>query len=206
MMKTWEWGDSLDRRFAIIANRAPSSGNLNLNDLPGSGGRMDVIARAINSALFLSHGIRNDTQIIVHLMGTGAPRRVFLDGSDLRGVRPDERSISGHFKSLIRTPVPPIGRFEDVSSGIRQSGGDITQTLSEWQDEGVKCYVLDREGDDISDTNIEGKCGFILSDDMLLELDKRDIGGAVLISLGKTWLQGHSCITIVHYHIDSQIQ
>ena len=52
MMKTWEWGDSLDRRFAIIANRAPSSGNLNLNDLPGSGGRMDVIARAINSALF----------------------------------------------------------------------------------------------------------------------------------------------------------
>ena len=95
MMKTWEWGDSLDRRFAIIANRAPSSGNLNLNDLPGSGGRMDVIARAINSALFLSHGIRDDTQIIVHLMGTGIPRRVFLDGGDLRGVRPDERSISG---------------------------------------------------------------------------------------------------------------
>jgi len=167
---------------------------------------MDVIARAINSALFLSHGIRNDTQIIVHLMGTGTPRRVFLDGSDLRGVRPDERSISGHFKSLIRTPVPPIGRFEDVSSGIRQSGGDITQTLSEWQDEGVKCYVLDREGDDISDTNIEGKCGFILSDDKLLELEKRDMEGAISISLGKTWLQGHSCITIVHYHIDSQIQ
>ena len=102
--------------------------------------------------------------------------------------------------------MPPIGRFEDVSSGIRQSGGDITQTLSEWRDEGVKCYVLDRGGGDIKDTTIEGKCGFILSDDLLLELDRRDIGGAVSISLGKTWLQGHSCITIVHYHIDSQIQ
>ena len=62
------------------------------------------------------------------------------------------------------------------------------------------------EGGDIKDTTIEGKCGFILSDDLLLELDRRDIGGAVSISLGKTWLQGHSCITIVHYHIDSQIQ
>ena len=71
-------------------------------------------------------------------------------------MRPDERSISGHFKSLIKTPVPPIGHFESVSSGIRQSGGDIAQTLSEWQDEGVKCYVLDIDGDDISDTTIEG--------------------------------------------------
>ena len=34
---------------------------------------MDVIARAV-IPLFLSHGIRDDTQIIVHLMGTGVPR------------------------------------------------------------------------------------------------------------------------------------
>ena len=59
----------MDRRFAIIGNRAPSSGKLNLNDLPGDGGRMDVLVRAVNSALFISHGIRKDTQIVVHLMG-----------------------------------------------------------------------------------------------------------------------------------------
>ncbi len=196
----------LDRRFAIIANRAPSTGSLNLNDLPGTGGRMDVVARAINSALFLSHGIRSDTQIVIHLMGSGMPRRVFLDGWALKGVRPDERSISGHFKSLIRTPVPPIGRFEDVSTGIRQSGGGISQTLSEWRDEGIKGYVLDREGEEISDSSIEEKCGFVLSDDLVLDIDGRDMEGLVPISLGKAWLQGHSCITIVHYHIDSQIQ
>ena len=166
----------------------------------------DVVARAINSALFLSHGIRSDTQIVVHLMGSGMPRRVFLDGWALKGVRPDERSISGHFKSLIRTPVPPIGRFEDVSTGIRQSGGGISQTLSEWRDEGIKGYVLDREGEEISDSSIEEKCGFVLSDDLVLDIDGRDMEGLVPISLGKAWLQGHSCITIVHYHIDSQIQ
>ena len=84
----------MDRRFAIIGNRAPSSGKLNLNDLPGDGGRMDVLVRAVNSALFISHGIRKDTQIVVHLMGGSIPRRVFFDGCELRGVRPDERSIA----------------------------------------------------------------------------------------------------------------
>ena len=57
----------LQRRFAIIGHKAPSSGEILLNDLPGFSGRMDVIARAINATLFLSHGIRNDSQIIIHL-------------------------------------------------------------------------------------------------------------------------------------------
>ena len=51
-------GDLLERWFAIIGHRAPSEGTLNLNDLPGSGGRMDVLVRAVNAALFVSHGIR----------------------------------------------------------------------------------------------------------------------------------------------------
>ena len=51
------------------------------------------------------------------------------------------------------------------------------------------------EGGDIKDTTIEGKCGFILSDDLLLELDRRDIGGAVSISLGK-----HGYRALLHNH------
>ena len=54
----------MERWFAIIGHRAPSSGALNLNDLAGSGGRMDVLARAVNSALFVSHGIREDLSLI----------------------------------------------------------------------------------------------------------------------------------------------
>tara|TARA_B110000014_G_C20120744_1_gene593807 strand:- start:1835 stop:2341 length:507 start_codon:yes stop_codon:yes gene_type:complete len=168
---------------------------------------MDVIVRAINSALFISHGIRKNTQIVAHLMGEGIPRRVFFDGSELRGVRPDERSIAGHFKSLMKTPVPPIGHFSDVSKGIRQSGGGIRQTLSEWQDDGVTCYILDVTGDDISETPLSGKCGFVISDDLPLEkevvFDPETVSS---LSLGDTWLQGHSCISIVHHIMDSQIQ
>lgn len=195
----------MDRRFAIIGNRAPSSGKLNLNDLPGDGGRMDVLARAVNSALFISHGIRKDTQIIVHLMGGGIPRRVFFDGCDLRGVRPDERSIAGHFKSLMKTPVPPIGHFTGVSKGIRQSGGDIYQTLREWDMDGVSSYVLDARGSIFENVGIPEKCGFVLSDDLDLDLQgvEPPLGS---LSLGKTWLQGHSCISVIHHIIDSHNQ
>ena len=63
------WGEEMERWFAIIGHRAPSSGSLNLNDLAGSGGRMDVLARAVNSALFISHGIREDSHVLLHLMG-----------------------------------------------------------------------------------------------------------------------------------------
>ncbi len=195
----------MDRRFAIIGNRAPSSGKLNLNDLPGDGGRMDVLARAVNSALFISHGIRKDTQIIVHLMGGGIPRRVFFDGCDLRGVRPDERSIAGHFKSLMKTPVPPIGHFTGVSKGIRQSGGDIYQTLREWNMDGVSSYVLDARGSIFENVGIPEKCGFVLSDD--LDLDLKGVEPPLgSLSLGKTWLQGHSCISVIHHIIDSHNQ
>ena len=47
-----------NKRFALIGHRVPSHGKLNLNDLAGSCGRLDVILRSLNTALFLSHGIR----------------------------------------------------------------------------------------------------------------------------------------------------
>ena len=68
MIRILTLGDYLKRFFAIIGHRAPSSGKLNLNDLSGSG-RMDVLVRAVNSALFISHGFRNDSLITLHLQG-----------------------------------------------------------------------------------------------------------------------------------------
>ncbi|MGB1898556.1 MAG: hypothetical protein ACPHRB_06950, partial [Candidatus Poseidoniaceae archaeon] len=44
------------RRFAVIGHRAMSKGKLPLNDLAGGAGRMDVLIRAVMSALLTSHG------------------------------------------------------------------------------------------------------------------------------------------------------
>ncbi len=198
------WGEILERWFAIIGHRAPSTGELSINDLAGSGGRTDVLVRAVNAALFVSHGIRRDSRIMLHLLGgSGSPRRVLFDGSSIRGLRPDERSIAGQIKSVIRLPVPPLGRFEQVSQGISHSGGDLAQTISEWESRGITPLVLDSDGESHSTIAELGSVGFILSDDWpLTESDLAPLEGASRVSLGSKWLQGHSCISILHFIID----
>ena len=49
--------------FAVVGHRARTDGGFSLNDLPGSGGRMDVLCRCVNAALFLSHDLRRDVEI-----------------------------------------------------------------------------------------------------------------------------------------------
>ncbi|MFL2951819.1 MAG: hypothetical protein ACJZ67_03615 [Candidatus Thalassarchaeaceae archaeon] len=198
------WGEEMERWFAIIGHRTPSSGSLNLNDLAGSGGRMDVLARAVNSALFISHGIREDSHVLLHLMGGDGPsRRIWFNGSSLGGVRPDERSISGQIKAIMKESIPPRGQFREYSSGILHSGGDIEQTIEEWGSKGVCPIILDADGGDFSVVPTSVDLGFIISDDKpLSEQDTRSLMAPVSLSLGDRWLQGHSCIAILHYLLD----
>lgn len=202
---TWTsaWGESLQRHFAIIGHDASGTGELRLNDLAGGSGRVDVLARAVNTALFISHGIRIDTTITIHLMGGDIPRRVKFEGKILRGVHPDERSISGHIRSIMKCSVPPIGMWQEASTGVSHSGGSIGDTLIEWNREGVVAYILDVEGGKLErkgDTSM----GFVLSDHLPFTDDESDVlRGCQKVSLGTEWLQGHVCIAIVHHILDS---
>ena len=193
----------MERRYAIIGHRAPSSGKLNLNDLSGMG-RMDVLVRAINSALFISHGIRKDTHITLHLQGGEGPdRRIWFNGKILAGVRPDERSIAGQIKVIMKLPIPPIGQFIEVTQGIYHSGGDIFDTLKEWKRENIEINILDSQGNEISELSNTEKIGIILSDDLPFnDIEKKEFTKFNKISLGETWLQGHSCIAITQYELD----
>ena len=196
-------GDNLQRFFAIIGHNTPSSGKLNLNDLPGSG-RMDVLVRAINSTLFISHGIRKDSKIILHLQGgLGPNRRIFFDGATLSGVRPDERSIAGQIKSIMKLPIPPIGQFQEITQGISFSGGDISDTIDSWRKEEIEINILDANGRNISETKTVEKIGIILSDHLPFSEEEINIFKQFQkISLGEKWLQGHSCIAITQYELD----
>ena len=195
------------RRFAVIGHRTPSSGKINLNDLAGSSGRLDVLVRSVNTALFKSHGIRDDTDIILHLMGgPGPPRRIWFQGSRLRGVHPDERAIAGQVAKALREPVPPLGQHVELHTGLWHSGGGIEQTLLEWGRDGVRAFVLDADGGQLDTRSPSGdSIGFILSDDQPFSDSEVELLGPMeRISLGSTWLQGHSCIAIIHHIIDSR--
>mgnify|MGYP001415459447 CR=1 FL=1 len=199
----WKWGESLIRKFAIIGHDVPAKGDFSLNDLAGGAGRLDVLLRAVNTALFVSHGIREDTQIILHLEGSGS-RRIRFDSRSLRGVHPDERSIAGQVRAIVRSSMPPVGVWKEYSGGISHSGGSIGETLQEWSDDGCKIFVMDSEGRAVEDFSFEGELGFVLSDHK--PFTKEEFGlmkDCEKVSVGQKWLQGHSCIAIVHHHLDS---
>tara|TARA_B100002051_G_C16644165_1_gene590290 strand:+ start:131 stop:724 length:594 start_codon:yes stop_codon:yes gene_type:complete len=195
----------MKRKFAIIGHRAQSKGKLNLNDLAGSAGRLDVLLRAVNTSLFISHGIRHDTEITLHLQGGPGPiRRVIFDGALLRGVRPDERAIAGHIAKALKEPVPSIGQMIEFNSGLLHSGGGIKQTIDEWKKDDFCIYILDADGRRLDAQSLNSdRVGFVLSDDMPFTDEEKEIfEGIERVSLGDTWLQGHACISIIHHHLD----
>ena len=209
------------RRFAIIGNRAMSQGKLPLNDMAGGAGRMDVLVRALMAGLLTSHGIRHDTEIILHLMGGPGPsRRIKFVGSLLKGVHAEERAVAGQIAKVIKEPTPARGHWTERSSGIFDSGGDIQHTLSEWQGVNVVCLEANAprlwNGDqklpvngtphssfegEHGNFNISGMdIGFVLSDDKPLNTE---ISEQLLTrSLGSEWLQGHMAIAVCHFLLD----
>jgi len=198
----WTWGEGLIRKFAIIGHDVPAKGDFSLNDLAGGAGRLDVLLRAVNTALFVSHGIREDSQIILHL-GESGSRRIRFDGRALRGVHPDERSIAGHVRAVVRSRMPPVGVWKEYSAGISHSGGGIGETLQEWSEGGCKIFVIDPGGNPVENVSFDGEFGFILSDHKPFTKQEKDLmRGCDKVSVGQKWLQGHSCIAIMHHHLD----
>jgi len=195
--------------FAIVGHRAMSKGKLPLNDLAGGAGRMDVLIRAIMSSLLLSHGIREDSVIRLHLQGGPGPaRRIEIRGRSVKGIHAEERSIAGVLSKIISTPLPPVGVWTEWSPGIFQSGGTIETTIREWSDRTQIILNADspRLWVDSQMTNTaparahDEDIAFILSDDQPLNLDHTET--MIERSLGDTWLQGHLAIAIVHFLFD----
>lgn len=195
------------RRFAIIGHRAMAKGKLPLNDLAGSAGRMDVLVRALMSAFLTSHGIRENVEMVIHLYGGPGPkRRIKFVGSELRGFHAQERAVAGMIAKVISLPNSPRGIWKEIMPGVYDSGGDVKHTLAEW--DGVTKIILDAtetslwtEQSKIENSNKEypDVC-FILSDDKILE--DIDVDGILCRSLGDSWLQGNSAITVVHFLMD----
>ena len=200
------------RRFAVVGHRAMSKGKLPLNDLAGGAGRMDVLIRAVMASLLTSHGIRSNVEVVLHLLGgPGPPRRVKFDGSNLKGIHAEERSIAGTIGKVLAQPLPPIGRSDEMSAGLLHSGGNLETTLREWKDTTI--IALDADAARLwkvdavlpADKTEEGErdLGFILSDDK--PLDPATIDGHITRSLGTTWLQGHLAIGTVHFLLDQGV-
>jgi len=189
-------------RHFYLKSHARTSPEINLKDLPGSAGRMDVVARCINSAFWLSHDIRRN--VVFHTILHGEPSPpvyIRIEGDKLRKVSPDERNIA----IFIKKAIERLKEDMEIEStpGIFVSRKNFEQLLEE--NKNKEFYLLDEEGEDIENVKIEGEPFFFLGDHMEMEEEEKEMlykYGARVISIGKkSYLSSH-CIAIINWWMD----
>ena len=97
--------------------------------------RIDEVSRFIHNALFLSHNIRRDVTVkITFTQGPLAPITITINGSTVKGLHPDERSIAGYIRKMIKE-----GRYE---KGIMWKEGVVLSEEGERRWEGVPYFYI----------------------------------------------------------------
>ena len=191
------------RKFVMVGTRAMAKGKLPLSDLAGGAGRMDVLVRALMSAILTSHGIRKDVEFTMILLGGPGPaRRIKFVSNELKGIHAEERAVAGKIAAVISKPIPPRGQWIERSPGIYDGGGSLEMTIQEWNCPTIRLDAnseLLYNGELPNNYNID-EIGFILGDDKPLD---SELG--VPRSLGNIWLQGNACISIIHFLLDEGV-
>ncbi len=188
------------RHFYVKSHGVTEPEKINLKDLPGSSGRLDVVARCINAAFWLSGNIRRNVVFHTVLHGGGQPVYIRVEGERLRKVSPDERSISLFLKKALER----MDRMEETSPGIFAYHKSFEEVVEENADK--EFYLLDESGTPVDEVEFKGTPFFFLGDNMdLTDREKKFLlkKGAKAISLGSiSYLSSH-CITITNWRMDS---
>jgi tRNA (pseudouridine54-N1)-methyltransferase len=182
--------------FAIIGHLARTDGAFNLNDLPGSGGRMDILCRCVNTSLFLSHDLRRDVDCYLILCGGSIPpKTIRFSGNAVRSLSPDERSSGALIKKALT--IPAGSEFRDAAPGVSVRKAGLARLMTEH----VFC-VLDEKGIDIRTAGIIPDA-FLLSDHLnFTEDDELLVNQCPRYSVGPACIHADHTITIVHNELD----
>jgi len=187
------------RHFYVKSHGVTEPEKINLKDVPGSSGRLDVVARCINAALWLSGDIRRNVVFHTGLHGGEQPVYIRIEGEKLRKVSPDERSISLFLKKALER----MDSMEETSPGIFVYRRSFKEVVEENEDK--KFYLLDERGEPIDNIKFEGTPFFFLGDNRdLTDEEKKFLvdKGARKISLGSiSYLSSH-CIAVVNWWLD----
>jgi tRNA (pseudouridine54-N1)-methyltransferase len=194
------------RRFLLLAHRVPVRGAFTLNDLAGSGGRMDEVARSVSTAFTLSNDLRRDTEltILVPADGKTGARRIDLAGARLRYLNPDERSTAALLKNaLVRSAEFP--REFESSPGLRIGPAEPLRLLEEFL--GRPGAVWLTEGGEPIDrwAGAGGEVAAVVSDPYdptAEETERLRASGVPRLSVGPRSLRTSQVIDAVHRELD----
>jgi tRNA (pseudouridine54-N1)-methyltransferase len=182
--------------FAIVGHLARTDGGFSLNDLPGSGGRMDVLCRCVNTSLFLSHDLRRDVECYLVLCGEpAAPKTVRFSGNAVRSLSPDERSAGALIKKAL--DIPTGSEFREAAPGVSVRKGGLLRLMTEHT-----FAVLDETGSDVRTAETIPDA-FILSDHLNFTGDEETLVSLCpRYSVGPACLHADHAITVVHNELD----
>jgi tRNA (pseudouridine54-N1)-methyltransferase len=190
------------RQFVVVAHEAPAHGEFPLDALASEAGRMDLLARAVNAALLSSHGIRTDTR--VHLVFEGVT--VSIDGSTVRNLHPDERSIAALIRSALAAREDAIGHQPaEPSPGVAVYRMGLETTLDRLAADGL-LIVLEEDGDPAVDAPVPDDPVFVLSDHRPFTDAEADLLDAVAdrrLRLGPRALHTDHAISVAHNWLDT---
>ncbi|GGL27702.1 tRNA (pseudouridine(54)-N(1))-methyltransferase TrmY [Halarchaeum grantii] len=191
------------RHFVVHGHDAPTTADFDLADLAGGAGRLDVLCRCVNSAVFLSHGIREDVRVSLVLADDLTVR---FEGSELRYLNPDERNIAGMLRKAIDAKGNAIGHREaNPSPGVYVSKRGFEPTLDDAAARGT-VLELHEDGRPLPDVEPPADPVFVLSD----HRDFTDAEATHLadssderVRVGPEILHADHAITVAHNYLDT---
>jgi len=117
------------RDLIVCCHDTPESvvrGRFRLDNLPN--GRVDLLARCATAAIFLSHGIRENTRLWLVLQDHGVS--LCLDGATARGLHPDERTMAAAAQRTLAVAHGAVPRANSDDGWSFHAGG-LVKRLSE---------------------------------------------------------------------------
>jgi tRNA pseudouridine-54 N-methylase len=186
------------RTLVLVANHARPEPDLPLDDLPGLGGRFDLVARFVNAALLTSHGIREDTDAIVVFTQPGEPLAIRVRGDEVTGVGPDERSTAARLLGALEATPMPV--WQAVAEGIELRTGALSELLTDLADPLV---LVHGDGEPLAGDRDAGT--FVIGDHAGFTQAQRDRlvkQAEGVASLGSTALQADHVAAVLHHELD----
>ena len=192
------------RRFVTVSHTGKSDGDWHLNDLTAGAGRVDVLCRNVQSAFFLSHGLREDVEF--YAVFAASPLRaktVRIEGAKVQMLHPDERSTAARLQQALKDSWS-VPDWKEVQRGLSVARFGLEGLLDDLKGKGTP-VLLDPEGTPLQDWTPPTDPVFLLSDHMPFtksEYAALDARGAQRVSLGPHWYHGNHAISVVQWHLD----
>ncbi|MEM0324982.1 MAG: hypothetical protein QXW35_03725 [Candidatus Aenigmatarchaeota archaeon] len=169
-------------------------------------GRLDIAIHSIIHAFFISNGLRSDVEFNLLLLGPPKPpiRIKIVSNLETPWSKKDIGSlIKISLWKFYKKKEKPI----EALKGVYVERKGLEEILNEYKKRNFKIFLLDLDGKNIEDVEIDENSLFVLGD--FVGIDKKQLEicknfSNEIISLGKTLYFTSQCIFLLNYFYDKK--